>query len=233
MPERYVAPSERLWRHLFEQRVAALLEPELSILDVGCGRRPAVPADRRPPGVRYVAIDIDPCELALAPAGAYDETHLADIAEFQPTLENRFDLALSLFVFEHVRALGVALENVRRYLRPGGTLVAQLAGGRSVHAIVNRLVPQRAAAGLAYWSMGTNRARRGRVFPAHYDLCHDSALRRALSGWSEVEIVPQFTGAQYFRWSRLAAAVYLGYEEWTYRRGLGNLATWYLVTAKR
>jgi hypothetical protein len=132
-----------------------------------------------------------------------------------------------------VRPLDAALDNVRRYLRPGGTLVAQLARGRSVHGVVNRLVPQRTASRLAYWSMRTNRARRGRVFPAHYHVCHESALRRTMSEWSHVEIVPQFTGAQYFRFSRLAAAAYLGYEEWTYRRRLANLATWYLVVARR
>ena len=151
---------------------------------------------------------------------------------FRPDLGERFDLVLSLFVFEHVRPLDAALENIRRYLRPGGTLVAQLAGGHSVHALVNRVLPDRLSRAVGYWATRNAKRTKGNVFPAHYHLCHPSALRRALRNWSEVEIVPQFTGAQYFGWSRAATAAYLGYEELTYQRDLSGLATWYLVVAR-
>jgi hypothetical protein len=113
-------------------------------------------------------------------------------------------------------------------------MIAQLAGSRSVHGVANRVIPHRAARKVAYLAMrGSSHRAADSVFPAHYHLCHDAALRRTLAGWSHVEVVPQFTGAQYFLWSRLATAAYIGYEEWTYRRALDDLATWYLVVATR
>jgi len=234
LPERYVAPPTELWRYWFDRRVSELVRPGMQVLDVGSGRHPAIPLDRRPEGVRYVGLDIDPAELARAPVGSYDEQVVVDAVEFRPELEGRFDLVVSLFVFEHIRPLDAALESVRRYLRADGTLVAQLAGGRSVHGIVNRAMPHALARTVAYRATRRHGHRvKGNVFPAHYHLCHPSALRRALRDWSEVEIVPQFTGAQYFLWSRPATAAYLAYEEVTYRRGMSSLATWYLVVARR
>jgi SAM-dependent methyltransferase len=234
LPERYdVAPLPELWRYWFDRRVADMVRPGMQILDVGSGRAPAIPAQRRPDGVRYVGLDIDAGELAHAPSDAYDDQVVVDAVEFRPELEKRFDLVLSLFVFEHVRPLDAALENMHRYLRRGGTLIAQLAGGRSVHGIANRMMPHSLSRKVGYWATRNAHRAKGSVFPAHYHLCHPSALRDTLRDWSEVEIVPQFTGAQYFRWSRPATAVYLSYEELTYRRRMAGLATWYLVVARR
>jgi SAM-dependent methyltransferase len=234
LPDRYVAPPTRLWRYWFDDRVARAVQPGMTILDVGSGRLPSVAREARPEGVTYVGLDVDPTELARAGDGAYDEVVVADVATPLPELEGRFDLALSLFVFEHVRPLDAALDNVRRYLKPGGTMIAQLAGGRSAHGLANRVIPHSIARRIAHLAMrGSSYREADSVFPAHYHLCHDAALRGAMARWSNVEITPQFTGAQYFLWSRLATAAYLSYEEWTYRRGLRGLATWYLVTATR
>jgi SAM-dependent methyltransferase len=234
LPSRYVAPPTHLWRHWFDARVAGAVGPGMAVLDVGSGRHPSIAAGARPQAVRYVGLDVDARELERAPEGSYDEALVADVVQPQPELVGRFDLAVSLFVFEHVRPLAAAIENVRAYLRPGGTMIAQLAGGRSVHGVANRVIPHRAARKLAHLAMrGSSYREADSVFPAHYDHCYESALRRTLRGWSEVEIVPQFTGAQYFLWSRFATAAYIGYEEWTYRRELTDLATWYLVVATR
>ena len=104
------------------------MRPGMSVLDLGSGKMPALNPDCRPAGLNYVGLDITAGELARAPSGSYDETVVSDVLEFRPELEGRFDLALSLFLFEHVEPLNAAIENVRRYLRPGGRLIAQLAG---------------------------------------------------------------------------------------------------------
>ena len=149
LPERYQAGAAQ-WRHLFDIHAREAYRPGMDVLDVGAGRKPSLPRDMRSGGGRYVGLDIDPSELGRAVDGAYEETLAADICVFQPELEGCFDLALSLFLLEHVHSVPAAVENVWRYLRPGGKVVAQLAGARSLHGLVNRAIPHRLARQIAY-----------------------------------------------------------------------------------
>jgi SAM-dependent methyltransferase len=230
LPPRYVRSHDDLWRHLFDRATEAELRPGMAVLDAGSGRRPAVVAARRPAGIHYAGLDISADELALAPEGSYDETHVADLAEIVPELTARFDLVLNLFVLEHVSSLAAAVDNMRAYLRPGGRLVAQLAGGRSLPGLLNRAIPHATAARLVT-RFGYGRYSLDTVFPAHYDRCHWSGLTKVFGDWNEVAIVPQYTGAQYFSFARPVLAAYMLFEEATARRDLRDCASWYLVTA--
>jgi len=73
LPYRYGQP----WQAPFLERVAAQLRPDIRVLDVGSGARPAIPSDQRPRGCRYVGMDISPCELERAGPGAYDDVAVA------------------------------------------------------------------------------------------------------------------------------------------------------------
>jgi SAM-dependent methyltransferase len=207
-----------------------MLRPGVRILDVGSGRRPAVPIGRRPPGCVYVGLDISLDELRSAPPGSYDEMLAGDVVQFRSELEGRFDLAVSWQVLEHVKPLDAALENVRQYLVPGGVLVAQLSGKFSAFALLNQVVPHR----VAVWAMRRLLGRDSRtVFPAHYDGCWYGALRRMTTGWSAVEIRSRYAGAGYFGFLPPLQRLYLVYENWAARRGHRNLATHYLIHARR
>ena len=166
----------------------------------------------------------------MAGPGAYDETWVADITQHVPDLDGRFDLILSWQVLEHVRPLSGAFENLHRYLRPGGVFVGQFSGQLSYFAIVNRMIPHRLTAILV--DRFTEREA-GSVFPAYFDQCRDSRLRRMLKTWSRAEIVPRYTGAAYLRFLPPAQWLYLKYEEWAMRSGRRDLATHYLVEAQR
>ena len=184
LPERYQAGAAQ-WRHLFDIHAREAYRPGMDVLDVGAGRKPSLPRDMRSGGGRYVGLDIDPSELGRAVDGAYEETLAADICVFQPELEGCFDLALSLFLLEHVHSVPAAVENVWRYLRPGGKVVAQLAGARSLHGLVNRAIPHRLARQIAYRAMRKSTLRaEDSIFPAHYDHCTPSQLQPLLAGWS-------------------------------------------------
>jgi 2-polyprenyl-6-hydroxyphenyl methylase/3-demethylubiquinone-9 3-methyltransferase len=234
LPERYCAPPTDLWRFWFDHYARASIEPGMSVLDLGAGRKPSIPPELRPPGVRWVGFDIDPQEMARAPEGSYDETLVGDACAYDDRLAERFDLVLSLFLLEHVPSVPAALENARRYLRPGGRLVAQLAGGRSVHALVNRAIPQSLGRKVAHRAMRSSSYRAAdSVFPAIYDSCTESDLKEALREWGESQIIPQHTGAQYFLWANWATGLYIGLEEAVSRRGWDDLATWYLVVAAK
>ncbi len=104
-------------------------ERGMTILDVGSGRRPCVPIDRRPPGCTYVGLDISADELQTAPPGSYDRFVVGDVSSRAVDLGTQFDLVVSFQVLEHVRPLDAAFENLRHYLRPGGRMIAQFSGG--------------------------------------------------------------------------------------------------------
>lgn len=227
LPARYDEPRTRAY---LEQAVEAQLRPGQRILDVGSGANPFLPPDKRPSGVHYVGIDIDGAELAKAPEGWYDESEVADATVRSEGLVGRFDLIVSNQVFEHVKPLSAVLENMRAYLAPGGVMVTKFSGTFSIFALVNRMVPHR----LAVWGLHTFLGDDPeRVFPAHYDHCWDSAVRRLMASWSEVDILPLYMGAEYLSFLRPAQALYLGAEEWWTQRDMRNLAAYYVVTARR
>jgi SAM-dependent methyltransferase len=226
LPPRYAADT-------LDRRFRAELEAALSeapaILDVGAGARPVLAPDDRPPGCTYVGLDIGAEELAKAPRNSYDECVVGDVAHFEPDLRGRFDLALSWMVLEHVESLPGALDNLRSYLRPGGRLVAQLAGAFSLAALANRVVPASLARRFLHRTQGRSA---GEVFPARYDHCWFTALERLLEqGWRSPSVVPLYTGVFYLAFSAPLRAAYLAYEEWAWRRGRHNLAPYYLITA--
>jgi SAM-dependent methyltransferase len=205
----------------------------MRILDVGSGRRPAILPDDRPPGTFYVGLDISEAELGKAARGAYDQVIVTDItrphaAPKDQFDKDQFDLVLSFYVLEHVKPLEEAFANMRAYLRPGGRLIACLAGTFAGFALINRLLPHRVGS----WIQKRlyNRPPES-TFPAYYHHCWYSRLERILKPWAQSEIAPYYTGGSYFRFSRYVQALYIGYEEWAYQRNHRNLASHYLVTA--
>jgi SAM-dependent methyltransferase len=225
LPERYGEPmQEELFR-----RIQPLLVPDVTVLDVGAGRYPTIASADRPPGSRYVGLDIEPTELAEADPGAYDEDVVADITE-PLGRDGEFDLIVSWQVLEHVSPLAAAIENLRLSLRPGGTLFAQLTGSNAGFALLGRLMPHALRVRIATRLLGHQEEEK---FPTRYDRSSYTALERLLDQWSEVEIVPFYRGAPYFGFSRPLQRAYLAYESAIERRRLRNLATHYLVVAKR
>lgn len=200
------------------------------ILDVGSGRRPTFAAEARAPGTWYAGLDVSGAELARAGPGDYDETIVADLVDPVDRLRDRFDLIVSWQVLEHVSDMALALGNLRSYLRPGGRLVAMFSGGLAIYALVNRVLPVRLGARLG--ALVTRRPR-DTVFPAFYDRCTDRALRPLLAGWGRAELLPLYRGGNYFEFSPVALAAYLGYEELVYQRQITGLATHYILCAER
>jgi len=206
------------------------LRPNMAILDVGSGRRPALTSADRPVGSRYVGLDLSAAELRRAPAGAYDEHVVADIGEPIAELRDGFDLIVSWQVLEHVRDMQRALDHARSYLRPSGRFVALLSGRYSVFGTLNTLMP----AGLGVWLLRCLLRRDPEsVFPAYYDRCSGSELGHLMAAWTEAEITPLYLGASYFNFSATLRDVYLSYENWACRSGRGDLATHYMIVARR
>lgn len=191
---------------------------------------PRSPLQNRPAGCVYVGLDVSAEELALAPEGSYHDTVISDAAERVGRLGSSFDLIVSWQVLEHVRSLEGTLEALRSYLRPGGELVAFFSGRFSAHGLANLLVPPRAGARLVARMMQRDP---DTVFPAYYDGCYARALRMLLDEWSAVELEPHWGGAVYFNRAPILQQIYVTYENWARRTGRADLATHYLLAARR
>jgi SAM-dependent methyltransferase len=217
----YIAP--------FVSRYRPALTQGVRVLDVGAGRRPTIPPDQRPAGTHYVGLDASGSELEQA-ADGYDDVVIADIELPVSALVDQFDLIVSFDVLEHVGNLDAAIENLHRYLKPGGRLVAQFSGRYAAFAIANRVLPaplvRRLVARIMHRPAET-------VFAAHYDRCYHSQLVRLLAPFTSSEVVCHYRGCEYFQFFAPALAVYAAYEEWAARGPHRNLATHYLVVADR
>jgi SAM-dependent methyltransferase len=225
LPDRY---SYRMQDVLLE-RLAPLLVDGVRILDVGAGRSPTIPPEDRPAGCVYVGTDISAEELDSAPPGAYDETVVQDISASAGELRD-FDLVLSWQVLEHVPNLAQALANLGSTLRPGGVLLAQTSGSYAAFSVLAKVMPHRLRVRVMARLLGH---REEEKFPTRYDRCTAKAIRSMLSGWSSLDIVPFYRGAPYFGMSRALQRLYLVYEDAVARRNAVNLATHYLIVARR
>jgi SAM-dependent methyltransferase len=224
LPARYAED----WRAGFVSAVSPGLVAGAVILDVGSGSRPALRRDECPPACYYVGLDLSHEELDRAPDDAYDETIESDLGQYVPSLANRFDLAVSWQVLEHVRSLAASIACLHRYLKPGGRFVALTSGSYSMFGVANRVIPHAWTRGLL--NKLTERPA-DTVFPAYYDQCTYRALVDAFRPWRDVQVIPKYRGASYFRQSRPMQRAYLRYENWAQAGGRVQLATHYLVVA--
>jgi SAM-dependent methyltransferase len=220
------------WGQDFHSAIRSRLRDGMSILDVGSGRSPTLDATDRPSATHYVGLDPSQAELDAADAGVYDEKHVADIASRRDSLVGRFDLIVSWQVIEHVKDVEAAFQNMREYLQPGGAMVLMFSGRWSPFALAGRVLPFYIGKPIVSRIMKRS-ASRGPVFPAYYDKCYDTEMRRLLTGWTAATITPYYRGAAYLNFSALAFRAYLAYENTIAARRVANLATHYMVVAER
>lgn len=225
LPDRY---GYRM-QDVFLGRLRPLLRQGITILDVGAGRSPTLAPADRPAGCRYLGLDISREELDAAGADAYHGTYVHDIAE--PLTEPReVDLIISWQVLEHVSSLALALSNLRALLRPGGTLLAQTSGSFAAFAVAARMMPHSLRVKAMKRLLGHCPEEK---FPTRYDHCTARALTELLSEWESSEIVPFFRGATYFSMWRPLQRLYLRYEDFICSHRWNNLATHYLIVARK
>ena len=131
---------ERWWAPVLAASAQGLLdrlEPEIAagavdLLDVGIGTgNLGLPAVARWPSVRVTGIDASDemiraaaafAEARLAPDAHARLTAQAASADALPFPDGSFDVAMSSFVLQLVPSRASALREIRRVLRPGGTL---------------------------------------------------------------------------------------------------------------
>lgn len=103
--------------------VLPLLTPESRVLDVGCGPGSITIGLR--PAAWVLGVDVEPGQLALARAAAQRLStvdFLAASVYHLPLPDESVDIAFSHALFEHLARPADALAELRRVVRPGGSI---------------------------------------------------------------------------------------------------------------
>ena len=143
-------PGWRTSNEQLEAMVRSHLTPESRVLDLGCGRGGVVELFWR--DVKLAA-GIDPDEPSLAERRTRGMPVVTGRGEDLPFAAESFDLIVSLWVLEHLRAPEIVFSEVQRVLRPGGhfvfltpnlrnPLLAFNRLGRALPQLQRRLVPR-------------------------------------------------------------------------------------------
>ncbi|HDQ35010.1 MAG TPA: class I SAM-dependent methyltransferase [Chloroflexi bacterium] len=136
--ERFSIHPTPWFRWVFELLLA--LPPEARILEIGCGtgalwRRNL---ERLPTGWRVTLTDASEGMLATAQAAlaghpAFSFSH--QDAQALTFAEQSFDVVIANHLLYHVPCVADVLREVRRVLRPGGSLYASTVGERNMHEL--------------------------------------------------------------------------------------------------
>ena len=147
-----------------------------SVGDVGGGKKPFAAAAGLDAGDReYVGLDIDPAELAAAPAGTYTRTEVIDICRPPAALHQHFDLIICRNTLEHVQDAQAALAGLFATLEPGGRCFVKVPCRKAAFARLNRALPERLKRRLMH---GIFPHKKGDGFPAFYDRATPRQFRR-------------------------------------------------------
>jgi len=166
----------------FFLRVNALLESEMTVVDLGAGRGTAMLGEHNFTKALYrlqgkvrkvIGIDIDD---AIADHPYLDERHVVGIGEPYPLDSESVDLVVSDWVLEHVAGPQAFVREVHRVLKPGGWFCARTPNRWGYVGIATNLVPnaKHQAMMTRVWPERSDVD----IFPTVYRLNTKRALRR-------------------------------------------------------
>ncbi len=231
---RWGFPSDKpLWADFMERSRLAIeeLQPGATVLDLGAGRRSAYAGYIEPgSGVRLVAVDISPEELAANTD--VTETRVADVSQELPFDDGSVDLILSRALLEHVDGVPQAVRNMRRVLKPGGQAIHLVPCRYSLFGTAARFLPLGPSLKLLH---ALDPDTKGKVeFPTVYDHCYPRALRQAFgeAGFRDVDLTICWGQPGYFEFFLPVFLLTSMYERFVQRRDMEDAASYAIVQAR-
>lgn len=181
-------PDSRDGTITFFRRVNDLLEPSMTVLDLGAGRgrmSDQGPSLKRDLAVlkgkvaKVIGVDVDPVVLENV---MVDEAYHYDGRRI-PLDDLSVDLVVSDHTLEHIADPAAFAAEVGRVLKPGGWFCARTPHLWSVMVMGSKLVPNRLHARVLRHAQPDRQA--CDVFPTVYKLNTRSAVARHFPGWTD------------------------------------------------
>lgn len=219
---------------LYAQTVArAIQENKVRIaVDVGGGKTCAFAEflDRRE-AVKIVAADISADELAVNHSA--DARVATDLTRGLPFAGESIDLIASRSVLEHLDDLEAFLREAARVMRPGGSFIHWIPCRYAPFAVINRILPHKAARAILYFMEPGVKGICG--FRAVYDRCYPSALQRLFEQHGfEIEVMrPSYYQSRYYAFFVPFYLLSSLYEITAQALGLRNLCAHVLIAARK
>lgn len=166
------------------------------VYDIGSGRHPLLSAETKQQlGVTLVGLDIDPDELAAAPAGTYDEAICSDVTKFRGQGDG--DLVICQALLEHVNGTEKAFAAIASILKPGGKAIIFVPSRNAAFARLNLLLPEGLKRKILFAIFP--QAREGQGFKSFYDRCTPREFARLAeqNGLQVLEVCTYFSSAYF------------------------------------
>ena len=179
----------------FYNQVLAFIRPSHTVLEFGAGRGQNLAEDpvefRRNIGhLRDRCVHLDGCDIdpIVLDNPFLDAAKVIKEDDPLPYEDNRFDVIVARYVFEHVRNPEQTALELLRVLKPGGVIAATTPNKYGYIGLGARLVPNRYHVG-ALSRIQPNRKPED-VFPTRYKLNTARSLKRHFGQHAEVFIAP-------------------------------------------
>jgi len=174
--------------------------------------------------IHLIGLDIDANEMD--DNRNLDEKIQCDVTTSIPVAPDSIDLFMISSGVEHFKNNDAFLRNAFLALRPGGFLIAQFPGRYAPFAIVNRLLPKKAARSLIRVATSDDAGVLG--FTAYYDRTHYSAFAAMAkeNGFSEVYHCPGFYSSYYAEFFFPLWILSYAYDILRFALGIRNLASY-------
>lgn len=194
----------------FYARVNALLTPESTVLDIGCGRGAYIDDEASPwrnslrnfkgRASRVIGIDVDE-EGDTNPH--IDEFHILENQDKWPVEDDSIDLSVSNCVLEHVENPASFFSECSRVMKSGGHVCLRTPNKHSYISLVASLIPNRFHASV------TSKVQRKRkaedVFPTFYRCNTKRSVRKAMNAAGfDVLVIRHEAEPAYMHFSKIA-----------------------------
>jgi SAM-dependent methyltransferase len=212
----------------FENAVRALVQPEHTLLDAGCGRTAPILSRFRGKARRLIGVDL----VDFTTAADDLELHACDLAKM-PVADASVDVMMARSVMEHVTDPEAVYREAYRVLKPGGHFVFLTANLWDYASIIAKVIPNR----FHPWIVAKTEGRAEiDTFPVAYRTNTHRSVRKwaAQSGLEVVDFRYLGQYPAYLQFSDVLFVLGTGYEKVISRIGALNwLQGWIFATLRK